>query len=273
MGEKTDREIFNELLPDINKRAKIFILYISQLILFIFVLLFYWWISSKIWFGAIVGQIIVSTLLVFHFIYLARKAEKIRRKYKEKYGSLACQKFWYHFQSYTIPVICAAYYMPLILITYYFLPSLINMPKHFINTPLFNPFISIPLGFFFLIIGFFMRRRSGGYGLIEDNYFSIILPEKSKLITDGIYSYIRNPQYLGRGLIAIGFGFVANNISAITVGLIHLISYCAIIPDEDNELIRRFGDDFREYKKKVPALFPKYGNWKKFLRYIFAKGE
>jgi protein-S-isoprenylcysteine O-methyltransferase Ste14 len=99
----------------------------------------------------------------------------------------------------------------------------------------------------------------------------MIYPEKGKLIKDGMYKYIRNPQYLGRGIIAIGFGFFANNIIGILVGLIHFLSYIAIIPSEDKEMMRRFGSDFKSYSKKVPFLLPKIGNWTKFIRFVFIR--
>ncbi len=84
-----------------------------------------------------------------------------------------------------------------------------------------------------------------------------------------MYKHIRNPQYLCRGIISIGFGFIANNISAVLLGFIHFVSYCAIVPAEDKELTRRFGNDFKEYQKKVPVLFPRYGSIKKFFKFIF----
>ena len=104
-----------------------------------------------------------------------------------------------------------------------------------------------------------------------DNYIYTIIPEKSKLITAGLYQYIRNPQYLSRGIISMGFGVVANNISAILLGFIHFVSYCAIIPEEDKELFKRYGEEFEEYKSKVPAVFPKLGSLKPFFKLVIKK--
>lgn len=271
MGEKTSIDIFLEYVPSLKIWYKTVILYLSQFGLFILVMAFYWWISSTFFYGAILGQSIVSILLVFHFIYIANKAEKIRVKYREKYGELAGQKFWYKYQSYTTPIICAAFYFPLLLHTYDFLPSFISLPSHFINNSLFPFFVSLPLGIIIIIIGFLMRRPSGGYDINIDNYLYTIYPEKSRLITGGMYKYIRNPQYVSRGVIAVGFGIIANNISAIIVGFIHFLSYCAIIPAEDRELTRRYGAEFQRYKKQIPAIFPHFTTWKKFVKYIFLR--
>jgi len=45
--------------------------------------------------------------------------------------------------------------------------------------------------------------------------------------------------------------------------------FCSLIFSEDRELSRRFGDEFDHYKEEVPALLPKFANWKKFIKYIF----
>ena len=144
-----------------------------------------------------------------------------------------------------------------------------NPPSHFITVSMFPYYVAFPIGITLVIMGLLMRRFSGGYGIDTDAYLYIIYPEKGRLITDGMYKYIRNPQYLCRGIIAIGFGFIANNIIAVSVGFIHFLSYLAIIPTEDKELIKRFGTDFESYQKNVPAVLPKYGNWKKFIKFIF----
>ncbi len=269
MEEKTGEEIFFEYVPVFKTWYNVILLYMFQIMIFILLIAFFWLISSIAWHGAVSVQLITSVVLVFFYIYLANNTEKIRKKYLEKYGKLAAQKFWYHYQSYTVPIICVVFCFPLLLKTDYFLPVIIKLPNHLITKSLFPIYIALPLGIIIISIGLLMRRPSGGYGMDVDDYLYMIYPEKSKLITNGIYRYIRNPQYVCRGVIAIGFGVIANNISAIAVGLIHFLSYCAIIPAEDRELFRRFGKDFEIYQKKVPAIFPKYGNWKKFARSVF----
>ena len=272
MDEKDGIDIFLEYVPALNDRSKIVMLSLFQIVIFVFLIVFFWLISTTVYYGAILGQLIVSTLLVFFYIYLANNAKKIRDKYRKKYGKLAGQSYWFHYHSYTIPIIFTVFFLPLLLITYDFLPfCIISMPPHFITIPLFPVFITLPLASIIIIMGFLMKRHSGGYGVDVDDYLYMIYPENSKLITGRIYQYIRNPQYLSRGIIAIGFGVLANNISAILVGLIHFLSYCAIIPAEDKELRRRFGGEFRSYQKKVPALFPRYVNWKNFVK-LMLKG-
>jgi len=271
MENKTDYDILLSYIPTLSIWYKALLLYLFYITIFILIMFFFWWISSTIYIGAIMMQAIVSILLSIYFIYIAKNGDKIRVKYREKYGMLAGQKYWFNYQFYTMPFIGAAYYFPLMLINYDFLPVIVKMPPHFINASIFPYYVSLPLGIFIIVFGFMMKRPSGGYGTDYDNYIYTIFPEKSRLITEGIYHYIRNPQYLSRGIIAIGFGVIANNISAVFIGLIHFLSYCAIIPAEDEELLKRYRAEFRVYKNRVPVLFPRYGNWKKFLKITLSR--
>lgn len=272
MGEKSGSNMVLERMPLLKKWYILLLLLILQIILFLGSLVIFRLISFQFFFGAILSQLIVSTLLSIHYILIANNAEKIRLNYKKKYAKLAWQYFWFIYQPYLTPVISAVFYFPLLLYTGYdFLPELFPQPDHFLTNSLLPFYIALILGLFIVVIGFLIKRKSGDYDKDYDDYFHVIYPEKSKLLTKEIFSYIRNPQYLGRGLISIGFGIIANNISAIVVGFIHLVSYCAIIPAEDKELQRRFGNDFVNYKKKVPALLPKYGNWINFAKFIFRK--
>jgi protein-S-isoprenylcysteine O-methyltransferase Ste14 len=95
--------------------------------------------------------------------------------------------------------------------------------------------------------------------------------ENRILFNKGVYEIIRHPRYLGRGFIAIGIGIIANNILAISVALIHFLVFCSLIIPEDNELLKRFGNEFIKYKKNVPMFIPKFGNWRKFIKFIFTK--
>jgi protein-S-isoprenylcysteine O-methyltransferase Ste14 len=78
-----------------------------------------------------------------------------------------------------------------------------------------------------------------------------------KIITTGAYSIVRHPQYLGGLLAHIGISLVLSSFySLLSTPLIILIIYI-ISKKEEKELIREFGNRYKEYKKKVPMLLPK----------------
>jgi len=83
--------------------------------------------------------------------------------------------------------------------------------------------------------------------------------EKTKsLITSGPFSVVRHPSYWAHTSILAGTFLVTG---IVTVGIITLIdlaiTYFVTTELEDQELTERFGEQYREYKKKVPKFFPK----------------
>ena len=81
-----------------------------------------------------------------------------------------------------------------------------------------------------------------------------------KLITDGIYKFIRHPTYLCSLLFLIGQQMILPN----KIGIISsIISYSMLlfirIPKEEKMLIEYFGDEYKNYMK----------NTKKIIAYIY----
>ena len=271
MSGKDDLGVFLGHMPAFSVWYKLLLTYIGQFVLFVFVMVFFWWISSRFLIGAFIGEFLIILLGSLPFLYMTINIDSIRDKYLEKYGELAAQKFWYHFQSYPTPIISAGFYTPILLKTDYFLPAIIKLPSHFLTKSLLPIFIALPLSITLLVFGLFIRRASRGFGSDEDHFLYMIYPQKGRLITQGIYRFIRHPRFLCRIIITIGFGIFANNLMAIGVVLIHLVIFYLLLIPEDKELGKRFSDGFLDYKNKVPYLFPRFGTWRNFIRFIFFK--
>ena len=78
------------------------------------------------------------------------------------------------------------------------------------------------------------------------------------LITSGPYALIRNPLYVGNFLIGIGWTFMAGWLWATVFIFVYVALYCCVlIPAEEDFLEKKFGMDYINYKKKVPAIFPR----------------
>lgn len=262
-----------KFFPSLNKRSHLLLLYVLQFSLFLVIIYVLWFASSIHSLGAIIGQSTLSFILSIHFIYIANNANQIREKYKRAYGELAAQKFWLRYISPTLPAVSASFYFPLLLLSYNNKPIFILSSDNILFKNIFPHVLSLPFGVFMIVVGFLIRRPSGGYSFIEDDYLCIVYPEKSKLITTGLYQYVRNPQYLGRGMMSIGFGIISNNLNAVIAGIIHFLSYCAIIYAEDRELSERFGEDFDLYKENVPAIFPEPKKILVFLKHLFSRKQ
>ena len=271
MTEKTGLEILRQKLPFITVWYNLIILYIFQFTLFISIFVFLFWIRNIIWYGALIGQLIVAFFAVFPFIYITINSNKLRKKYLEKYGDLAYQHLWFLFGSYNEPVGSASLYFPILLKTDYFLPAIINLKSNYMTINLSPLFIALPLGTLIIIIGILMQKPSGGYDIDISSYLYLIYPRESRKLEGGLYQYIRHPTYTGRGLIAIGLAVIANNLLAIFVAMIYFFAFFTLSRIEDRELIKRFGDDFRKYCVEIPAIFPRFRNWGKVAKFLFTR--
>ena len=269
MNNNEDVDVFIKHLPAFKVWYVVVLSYLLQFLLFVFFIISFGYVSYNFLPGVIVVQIIVAFFGTLPYRYMTKNSEKIRESYLKKYSQLAVQKLWFHYELYTIPFLSSSLYFPLLLINYDFIPSIVTHQPHFLTNSLFPLYTSIPIGIVILILGIRIGRPSGGFDANVESYMYIIYPEKGKLISDGTYQYIRHPRYLGRGVIAFGLAIIANNILALLVAAIHTVAFWSLIPSEEYELARRFGDKFGSYTRRVPALIPKYSEWKKFIRYIF----
>lgn len=83
-------------------------------------------------------------------------------------------------------------------------------------------------------------------------------PSKDTEMYGGIYRYIRHPQSLGEFPLFPALSFAFNSWFLVLISSIFIIIYIPImISYEERDLIRRFGDKYREYQKNTGALFPK----------------
>jgi protein-S-isoprenylcysteine O-methyltransferase Ste14 len=79
-----------------------------------------------------------------------------------------------------------------------------------------------------------------------------------KLITSGIYAYVRNPMILGVILILIGEGLALSSWRILTWAAIVFVLNEVYFPiSEEPGLERRFGEEYREYRSNVPRWLPR----------------
>lgn len=80
--------------------------------------------------------------------------------------------------------------------------------------------------------------------------------ESNELNTEGILKVVRHPIYSGIILVTVGFFLFIPNLPTLISCACILIYIPIGIYFEEKKLIRIFGETYREYRKKVPALIP-----------------
>ncbi len=105
---------------------------------------------------------------------------------------------------------------------------------------------SLKAGIGYIIAGMLIRLWSNGYAIKND-----------KLTTSGPYAFLRNPLYLGTFLLALGFIITLKTSWAgfILLGALAW-AYYHTIKSEQGMLLTKFGDAYRDYCQKVPAMIP-----------------
>ncbi|OEU52065.1 MAG: hypothetical protein BA871_09115 [Desulfuromonadales bacterium C00003096] len=78
--------------------------------------------------------------------------------------------------------------------------------------------------------------------------------ETSVLVDTGIYSVIRHPLYLGWLLMYFAIIFWSQHWLTILIGVIGMICVYLISRQEDQRLVEKFGDDYKDYMQKVPRM-------------------
>lgn len=81
----------------------------------------------------------------------------------------------------------------------------------------------------------------------------------TRLQTEGILSRVRHPLYLGTLLLVLGFWlYIPTLANLLTTGVIILYLFVGIYLEE-KDLLRQFGEVYRQYQREVPMIIPKWG--------------
>ncbi len=106
--------------------------------------------------------------------------------------------------------------------------------------------IEMLIGYLVIIIG----------GILIIAGWKKIYKTRNILVTDGIYEYMRHPQYTG--IILATFGMLIHWPTLITLIMwpILTLAYYGLAKKEEKEMEKQFGEDYRLYKNKVPMFLP-----------------
>lgn len=81
--------------------------------------------------------------------------------------------------------------------------------------------------------------------------------KEHKLVTNGIYRYIRHPLYTFGSSMFVAFGMMADSWFIALLGVLAFIVMAIRTPKEEANLIEKFGDEYREYMKRTGRFLPR----------------
>jgi methanethiol S-methyltransferase len=98
----------------------------------------------------------------------------------------------------------------------------------------------------------------GGFWLIAAAWRVLYAAQaRHELATDGPYTYVRHPQYVGFVLIMFGFFLQWPTILTLVMFPVLVWMYVRLARSEEREVMAEFGDVYRRYAERTPAFVPK----------------
>jgi protein-S-isoprenylcysteine O-methyltransferase Ste14 len=223
-----------------------------------------WWappVSTAMW--NVLGFYLMSRM--------PRNAERIRGRYRARYGDRAYQQFFYR---YVVPVVgpCTIGFLMILAVeNSSFLPALYPY-DHVLYQTLSPWWVFVPIGIVLLVFSALAMRKSinGGFDRDTEFFLYIIYPEKSFPIQGGMYRYVRHAHYAEGIWMGIALAFLAQNWMSFIMAFMMLLELYAIARVEDEELIRRYGASFETYIRSKPMFFPRLKDFGSFVKLVLA---
>lgn len=118
-----------------------------------------------------------------------------------------------------------------------------------------NIFLSVPL----LVIGATLCLWTI-YSFLKARGSPVPLNPPRRLVTTGLYSWVRNPMIIGWVIMLFGVGLLLNSISLIFVftPLFILLNVLYLKTIEEKEMEKKFGQEYLKYKESVPMFIPRF---------------
>ncbi|UII22778.1 methyltransferase family protein [Fulvivirga ligni] len=176
---------------------------------------------------------------VYLFIHSAMASGKV--------SSYAMDKLGISFKSYRMTYNVIATVGLLFLLFY---NATISSPKLIPLTNLVKYISLFMAGVGVIIINVSFRQYSarGFLGLQEESY--------QRLQTGGILAHIRHPLYTATILIVLGYFLYDSRLANLVTAVCVLVYLPIGIYFEEKKLIKTYGDEYLDYKERVPSLIP-----------------
>jgi protein-S-isoprenylcysteine O-methyltransferase Ste14 len=112
------------------------------------------------------------------------------------------------------------------------------------------------------LVGLAIRFLVHGYALEGTSGRNTRKQVARNLNTQALYSVVRHPLYLGNIIMMLGIMLFTHSILLCAAGLFgYLLFYERIMATEEPFLFGEFGESYREWAARTPALLPRWSQW------------
>jgi protein-S-isoprenylcysteine O-methyltransferase Ste14 len=135
-------------------------------------------------------------------------------------------------------------------ITYFFHPAAMQWAA--IPLPAWLRWTGVGVGLFAAVM-LFWTLRNLGRNLTD----TVVTRKQHTLVTTGPYRWVRHPFYVTGVLAVLGNSLVAANAFFLGAGLLMFLLWAIRSRKEEENLIARFGDDYRNYARRTGRFLPR----------------
>jgi len=108
----------------------------------------------------------------------------------------------------------------------------------------------------FVVWGYVLLRRLGGFRPSVEVSSTFEWEKTGRLVTTGIYGYIRHPMYSSLLFLAWGAVLKSVTMGTLVLGLGASLALMATAKAEETENLTRFGDEYRGYMQRSRRFIP-----------------
>lgn len=116
-----------------------------------------------------------------------------------------------------------------------------------------------------LVMGASLVLMIVGYILLSKGW-RLIHAGHQGLVTDGVYTFVRHPQYTGLFLVIIGFLIQWPTLLTVIMAPILIFAYVHLAFTEEKNMQQIIGQQYIDYANRLPAFIPPLNKWVKFVR-------
>lgn len=240
-------------LPELNTPLGILRLYFAPVLLYFLVSAFFsaedrtspfWLLDGEVVFGA----------LGFALLYMFFR---VKPAYQARYGRLAYSKAVGRFGYPAIGILAAV------------VVRIGSIPGPPIPHLWWYPLLPV-LGWFLVVEGLVLFLRAVQiFGLDNLTMLYVYFPEESQLVDHKMYALLRHPAYGAAQRIALGLALLNGTWFALTLALIFMLGLWGWVRlVEEKELSERFGPSYTEYRRRVPAFWPRLRELGRYFKFL-----
>ena len=164
-------------------------------------------------------------------------------------------------QAFIIALYAEMYGFPL---TIYLLTRFFGLDREYVSANLWSTLLGAgeTVMFIAMLLGYALLFT--GIGIFIQGWREVYRARKEdRLMTNGLYRFVRHPQYAGLFIALFGEGIVhwPTLFSVLLFPLI-VLAYVRLARKEERLMIDRFGEQYRAYQSRVPMFVPRWGQWR-----------